>query len=356
MLVACLFWVVSADIPYPALVNGIMRMRSPYFSDAPLVVPPRLERELFRCRCLPSSVAVVLRLLELAQHPEMDMAELRDLVASDIGLSARLLQMANQPLYASHQQINTLSQALTLLGTHASVHIALGFSLSTALDEHETEPAALQQLWLHSHLASQAACLLGLAGRDYRSEELALAGLLQSIGRLALLAHPSLKEALEDEQTYHHAAIGVQLAQQWSLPPYLVDAIAGSDKPLNSSASRFDYCVNLSAQIADLCLASEKTPAYEQHYSDCLQRASQYLGLTELNFAQTVESLAQLVPTLRAHYVLDKAVSATDLRQRAAEIKELRQLYHLHELRLQSPVSSLQSPVSSTRLTTWPLE
>ena len=89
-----------------------------------------LEALLLNCRNLPSPPGVALRIIELAQDPDVVMATAADTIGLDAALSARMLRIANSPLYASRRRVDNLSQALTLLGLNATLTLALGFSLA----------------------------------------------------------------------------------------------------------------------------------------------------------------------------------------------------------------------------------
>ena len=88
---------------------------------------PELETQLLNCRNLPSPPGVALRIIELAQDPDVVMATAADTIGLDAALSARMLRIANSPLYASRRRVENLSQALTVLGLNATLTLALGF-------------------------------------------------------------------------------------------------------------------------------------------------------------------------------------------------------------------------------------
>ena len=94
---------------------------------------PELNAALSLCRNLPSPPGIAIRIIELAQDPETDIATAADAIAMDMALSARMLRIANSPLYASRRRIENLGQALTMLGLNATLQLALGFSLANAV-------------------------------------------------------------------------------------------------------------------------------------------------------------------------------------------------------------------------------
>ncbi|WP_157835199.1 HDOD domain-containing protein, partial [Xanthomonas sp. SHU 199] len=101
---------------------------------------PELEAILSHSRDLPSPPGVALRIIELAQDADVDLAATADAIAMDMALSARMLRIANSPLYASRRRVDNLGQALTMLGLNAALSLALGFSMVQSLRGGSGEP------------------------------------------------------------------------------------------------------------------------------------------------------------------------------------------------------------------------
>ena len=235
---------------------------------------PELEAHLLHCRNLPSPPAVALRIIELAQDPMADLGLTARVIGTDPALSARMLRVANSPLYAGRRRVENLGQALTLLGLNATLSLALGFSLAQGLRGSTDMAAEQERIWRRSVLAALAARLLGGHARLQRLEDLMLAGLLQDIGALALLQampaeYAAIRAAaadgadlLERERTTFgadHAVVGAWLARHWQLPSYLANAIEASEAADPGDA--FQACVVASGAIADLWLDGGGAPA-----------------------------------------------------------------------------------------------
>jgi len=321
-------------------------MPAPFYSPK---LPAELERALLGIRHLPSVPSVALRLLELAQEPDTDLTSVADTIVLDMALSARLLRMANSPLYASSRRIDRLSQALMVLGVHASVQLALGFYLTQTRDSADNAVDALQQrVWLRSLLAAQAARLLGQACGETRGEELGLAGLLQDIGILAWLQieperytslfHLTADNAslLQDEREHwgvSHTDLGAYLCAQWHFPPYLVQAIAHSES-IEHVSNTFEYCVVLSGLAADLLLADEHTSKTARRYllTQLQEGLSIGLELDEVVCEQIIVSLEEMVPDVRRLCAMILPQPLSDLHAKADELRQLRDLRQLHDV------------------------
>jgi len=231
-----------------------------------------LEATLLHCRNLPSPPGVALQIIALAQDPNATLGAAAQAIGVDPALSARLLRVANSPLYATRRRIETLAQAMAMLGLNATLSLALGFSLAHGLRGSNGTAKLQDRIWRRSVLMAIASRLLGQQANLKRAEMLMLAGLLQDIGRLALLkALPEDYAALCAEATdndallelerarfdANHAEVGAWLARRWSLPDYLVEAIACSES--SGAEDPFLRCVQASGAVADLWLANPET-------------------------------------------------------------------------------------------------
>ena len=229
-----------------------------------------LETTLLHCRNLPSPPGVALQIIALAQDPNATLGAAAQVIGVDPALSARLLRVANSPLYATRRHTETLAQAMAMLGLNATLSLALGFSLVHGLRGHNGTAELQDRIWRRSVLAAMAARLLGQQASLRRAETLMLAGLLQDIGRLALLqampdAYSALCARADDNQGLlalerdafdaTHAEVGAWLARRWHLPDYLVETIAGSES--ECAEDMFLRCVQASGAVADLWLAAE---------------------------------------------------------------------------------------------------
>jgi len=272
-------------------------------------MPPELTALLARCRNLPSPPGVALRVIELAQDPEADLAAAADIIAIDMALSARMLRIANSPLYASRRRIDNLGQALTMLGLNATLTLALGFTVTQGLLGGSGEGHDLRErAWRRSILAALAASQLGQARGLRRLEELMLAGLLQDVGILALaqacpdIYLPLLRGSdhnaalLASERTQlrsTHAEVGAWLAGDWGLPRYLTEAIARSEDP-TPSEDHFQACVQLSGLVADIWLDADPDAARER----ALDQINARLQLDSARFDQVLARIAEALPSI----------------------------------------------------------
>ena len=239
-----------------------------------LLLPADLEKKLKSCTNLPSLPAIALKIIDASKDPDISLHEVSEIISSDPAISAKLLKIANSPLYSQRRALNNLREALTLLGFNASLTIALSFSLQQSIGNNKSH----ENFWRRSILSASIARMLGSKLSVPRLEDLFLASLLQDIGVLVIqcindspyrnekenLMHSDRVKFEQSELNIEHSLVSAWLLQLWKLPDYLVYSAMYSHS-LNSGAPnqsdddiRFHYCLNLSGDLADVWLNNNR--------------------------------------------------------------------------------------------------
>ncbi|MGI9284148.1 MAG: HDOD domain-containing protein [Pseudomonadales bacterium] len=241
----------------------------------------RLLKRLTACRDLPSLPAAAAHIVELAQDDTASMGAVADAVKMDPALAAKVLRIANSPLYGQRRQSDNLSQAVLLLGLNATLTLALSFSLVSAFRASPPNGFDYGLFWRRSLLAATAARVIAKTTRQAPSEDCFLAALLQDIGLLALMkAQPDLYNDLDAAQQRDHALlmayeserldadhaeIGAWLLAQWHFPERLMQAVSAShDVAGTTDDNPLVQIVRLSGHIADMLLPDPNPAAWQQ--------------------------------------------------------------------------------------------
>ncbi len=202
-----------------------------------------IERRLLACPGLPTAPAVALELLALCRQQAPDAVQVRDAVARDPALAAKVLGLAAAVTSPEDCPPPSLAAAAGALGPAALLTAALSFSLDRGPPGTPAAGFDEDAWWRRAVAASAAASALGPAlGVDPATA--AVAGLLEDLGALALhevlgREHAALAEhaggdharlaRLERERLgADHAAAGALLARAWNVPAAVVDAVARS--------------------------------------------------------------------------------------------------------------------------------
>ncbi|MBS0399224.1 MAG: HDOD domain-containing protein, partial [Proteobacteria bacterium] len=252
-----------------------------------------------------------MRIIELAQDPEIDIARVARTISLDPALTTRVLRTANSPLYAQRRRCANLHQAMVVLGLNATLTLALSFTLAGTLRGQKPRSIDYPFYWSRALISALAARALGEALGQPRAEELFLAGLLQDVGILALdqalpemylntaglqRDHHALAEFERKRLGTDHASIGGRLMNAWNLPERLHRAISISHVMEQSRAATTDAlahrCVALSGLIADLYLVEPERRDFQQ----VALATGRSLGLGRPAFGQLLRTIGTLIP------------------------------------------------------------
>ena len=93
---------------------------------------------------LVSLPGVYLRLTEILDSPDFAMAEVVNAISQDPSITLRLLRIVNSSLYGFAAKIETVSRAITMLGTQQVHDLVLATSVAKAFKGMSSEIMDLQ--------------------------------------------------------------------------------------------------------------------------------------------------------------------------------------------------------------------
>jgi putative nucleotidyltransferase with HDIG domain len=210
-----------------------------------------------RLASVPALSTLYTRIADELMTPDYSLAAVGELVAQDLGIAARLLQMANSALVGLRKPATTPNQAVKILGADLTRTLVLAADLFSRYNPASLRPFSIEALWEHSRAVAELAGSIAASERvDERVvRESALSGLLHDIGRLTLasqLAGPykevmtltrleGLSPADAERRVLGttHAEVGAYLLGLWGLPDALVEAVAWHHNPSGCPGSAF---------------------------------------------------------------------------------------------------------------------
>jgi diguanylate cyclase (GGDEF)-like protein len=231
------------------------------------------------CPSLPSLPSIAVKVLDLAQKEEVDIAEIARLISKDPALSGKILRTVNSSFYGRAQNVSTISHALVILGLQSVKTLVLGFSLVSNLSTSKSKGFRHIDYWRHSIFAATAARSIAGKLNIVQQEEAFLIGLLSDIGMLVLdqvlgeqygeivqkaASHVQLAEIENAEVQMTHAAVSGILAEQWKLPPLLALPIAAHHSAASvqdPQLKKLTEVVELAARCADVFVDAEPAAA-----------------------------------------------------------------------------------------------
>ncbi len=220
-------------------------------------MPPFLIKRLEKFKDLPPMPNTMQKVLKEMESISANSKSLEKIIMHDPVLAARILKVANSPLYGTSGQVNTISHAITILGFDEVRNLVIGLSLMQAFGEDASfKGFSTKDLWLHSMgVATSSMLIAKVAGNGFDPEECFTMGLLHDIGRFVLCK--AFKEEVnkileiqeakrcplavaEEKQGLSHAEVGAFLAKKWQLSEQITSVVryhhtpksAGEDEPL----------------------------------------------------------------------------------------------------------------------------
>ena len=227
--------------------------------------PDDLIRQNIELASLPE---IVIRLNQAVDDPYSTAKDISDIISEDPALSARLLRIVNSPFYGFPSQIDTISLAVTIVGTQQLRLLALASSTIRQFANLPNQFVTMETFWRHSFSTAVVARAIARLAEEHDSEHYFIAGLLHDLGSLIIYSTiPTLaKEAInharrkncplyEAERAiigFDHAIVGSTLLSHWNIPEALVEAVACHHQLGDTGiAGKFKAITHLANVVAD---------------------------------------------------------------------------------------------------------
>jgi len=274
---------------------------------------PELQTKLEACKTLPSPPGVATQIIAIANDPEAGIQDVAKVMALDPAITAKVLRLANSPLYARRGKVASIRDAVVVLGLNATIALALSFSLLKSWRDDEKRdgldyPLFWRRALLNATIGRTLAEHVGLRN----GEELFLACLLQDIGMLALArVVPELYADLDD-QTRHdtimrterdklgadHAAVGGWLLKRWSIPDQIEQAVAASHDPSRVPSVHPNSAFVRAAYVAGLVSEHLLATNGERSVASLAAPAQRALGMGRARLEDVIRGVKDTIPEM----------------------------------------------------------
>jgi HD-like signal output (HDOD) protein len=221
------------------------------------IQPVNLRQAISNLDTLPAMPVIAQKILALNLNSDPGEMEMLKLIEQDPLISAKIIGLANTPLFGASRRVSSVSDAAMLLGITRVKSVTLGIAVMSSLSKKSVGKLDIQGLWLHSLAISLALRTISQAmPRNNRplDDEIFLAGLLHDIGYLVLSQLDPMRSdelhkrlAIDKEYTSEeieaellemtHGELGAELVRHWELPPAVVAILRYHHDPLNADAA-----------------------------------------------------------------------------------------------------------------------
>lgn len=190
---------------------------------------------------LVSLPAIVAQINQMTNDPTASAADIAQAIDQDTALTARLLKIVNSPFYRFPSKIDTLSMAITVLGTRQLRDLVVAAAVIKRFQSKIDPAFNIEVFWCHSITTAIASRLIALKLMLANSERFFVIGLLHDIGKMVMyltlpnesitlmneLKKPDCDIANIERQIFGftHDDVGVALMSAWHFPESIIEPV-----------------------------------------------------------------------------------------------------------------------------------
>ncbi len=278
---------------------------------------PDIRGQIARSNDLLALPDAVLEILESVGKDDVSFDALADIIRRDPALTGRLLKIANSSFYGLTHRVNSIHQAIMVMGVTTVKCLALSASLFNAGRLQNDLEIDINALYGNFVTTAMTCRKLAVACEYPAPEDAFTCGLLLDIGLLYFLDHylneyrdvirnarqsGSLLQAEKQEFGITHEEVGQLIAQKWSLPEHLASAIGNHHIHGKQAHKSLDEIVRLAVVLGRDVIMDDDNPDYEEKITKITFMAKR-LGVNEqqlgdisgaiirdsLSFAKTID-------------------------------------------------------------------
>ncbi len=225
-----------------------------------------LKDIVVRMNRLPGLPSLYTEIDAALKKDDTDVDDIADIVARDVGVTAKILKLVNSSFFGLPQHVTSLSKAIGMLGMDTVQAMALSACTVEQLCSRTTGLSA-RQIWEHGFLTANFARTIARQEKMERdlTDDTFMAGLMHDIGQMVVAVNLpekwknarqlAQKEGLEmhlaEERVLgaDHAVIGAYLLGLWGLPEPVVQAVCHHHHPEQEDSAELTPALIIS--IAD---------------------------------------------------------------------------------------------------------
>ncbi len=255
----------AAKCPKPKTSQPIFMISQVIFSDDPVIINSNEKidiNELVEKKLFPAP-GNLLRLVKLLSDYSTPRQVLIDAINSDPILVARVLRLANSPIYSFEREIILIDMALTAVGSQTIYEIVVVELAARTVKPDATSTKTFRKIWEHSIAVAIITKKISQTMEMRGLEESFICGLLHDLGKFVLLNYDPEKyeeilvtesefEMLRAEELrfgFNHMEVGSLVARRWNLPDEICYAILNHHNSIQAEHPRF---IEHIIEIADI--------------------------------------------------------------------------------------------------------
>ena len=215
---------------------------------------------------------IAVRVIRLAEDPNVTMSQMADVISTSPELCVRILRVVNSAFYGIQGEVRTIQRATTLMGLESVKNVTIAASLTRLFHGRPLSPTfSPRDLWTHSLAVAAATRLIAMRAKSGVVEEAFLAGMVHDVGLIAELQLDRQKLAtvlarMEDDEAAdllaveeaafgaNHQDFGAGLLKAWKLPRIFSLAAGWHHRPFELPVS--DRALPVMVHVGDRLVAA----------------------------------------------------------------------------------------------------
>ncbi len=280
-------------------------------------VEEKIARLIGGINNLPTPPIVFTQIQKVLSDPNTSAYNIASILQEDPAITAKVLKLTNSAYYGLSQTVESVKQAVVIIGMTAIRDLVLSASMFEAFSSDRLDKEFQDYFWRHSLATAFAARLLAhsLKPKALLDPEAGFSGgLLHDIGKMVISVYMTDEAAqiksLKQENPkrydydieeavlgYNHTQIGALLAQHWNLPDKLVHTIKFHHLPhlRENQENTLPCLVNASNYLATSTFDIEPEGEQEESVEPIREETQKTLNLTSAE-------LQVFMPRLREEY------------------------------------------------------
>lgn len=261
---------------------------------------------------LPTLPSLYREIVQALKEPDVDTARIGQIIQKDLGMTAKILKVANSGYFGLAQQVSNPVDAVSYLGVDNVKSIVLTIHAFSAIKEFELDGLSLQDFF--NDCLNIAGIAKAIAVNEKLEKELIedafIGGMLSKAGKLILACSLpeeykkvtqlckekglSVLDAEYEVFNADHAQVGGYLLNLWGLPATVVEAVIYHEIPSQSVPTDFQPLTAIHLARALLCEKNNVTGA------DAVKIDAEYLDKMEMT--QRLDEWREIVSSLEEPY------------------------------------------------------
>lgn len=249
---------------------------------------------------------VCVKINQMIESSNVSAKDIGEVIAEDADLSARLLKIVNSAFYGLPGPVDTISRAVTVVGTQDLRNLALMTSACQVFQGIPGELVNMAEFWRIGVSTGVIARTLARHCGVLHGERLFVQGVLHDIGRLVIFRQlPELSRDIllvangqDDVQTlaeqdilgFTHGEVGFELLARWQLPESVLTSVRYHHEPEQTADYRIETSlIHIASTLANGMNQGECLEDTLAQIDDVVWKTT---GLTEEGVASVLEDVS----------------------------------------------------------------